>query len=96
MAYRPDNSDVSLDETSEGVDKGRALRLGLAGVAIVLAVVFMAQNNERVETTFVFFEVTTSLWVSLLVALALGAVLGQAVEVLWARRKRRRAARDDG
>jgi len=90
MDYRPEHSDIPLGETSEGVDKARAVRLAIAGVAIVLAVVFVAQNNERVETSFLFFEVTTSLWVSLLVALALGAVLGQAVGVLWARRKRRR------
>lgn len=95
MDYRPEQSDSPLGETSEGVDTARAVRLALAGIAVVLAVVFVAQNNERVETSFLVFEVTTSLWVSLLVALALGAVLGQAVEVLWARRKRRRG-RDAG
>jgi uncharacterized integral membrane protein len=95
MAYRPERSDMSLDDTSEGVDKGRAVRLAVAGIAIVLAVVFMAQNNQRVETTFIFFDVTTRLWVSLLIAIVLGAILGQAVELLWERRKRRRDRRDD-
>jgi uncharacterized integral membrane protein len=51
----------------------------------------MAQNSEKVETTFIFFTVETRLWVSLLVAVLLGAFLGQLVEALWDRRRRRRS-----
>jgi hypothetical protein len=50
----------------------------------------MAQNNDRVELNFLIFSVTTRLWVGLLFTLVLGALLGQGLEVLWARRKRRR------
>lgn len=89
MTYRAEGSDVPLDETSEGVDKRRVTRLLVAGVAIVLAVVFMAQNNERVQLDFLMISVSTRLWVGMLVMLVLGALLGQAVEALWARRKRR-------
>ena len=59
---------------------------------VILAILFIVQNSDRVEMSFVFFTVTARLWVGLLVALILGALLGQAVEVLWARRKRRKAA----
>jgi lipopolysaccharide assembly protein A len=69
------------------VDTRRAVRLGVAALAVVLAVVFMAQNNDRVELNFLMLEVSTRLWVGLLVTLVLGGLLGQAVEALWARRR---------
>ena len=91
MAYEPESSDVPLGESSDGPDLRLITRLLVAAVVVVLAILFVAQNSDRVETSFVFFDVTTRLWVGLLVALVLGALLGQAVEVLWERRKKRRA-----
>ena len=92
MAYRPERSDVPLEESSDGPDRRLITRLVVGSVVVVLAILFVVQNSDRVETTFVFFDVTTRLWVGLVVALILGALLGQAVEALWARRKRRKAA----
>jgi uncharacterized integral membrane protein len=89
VAYRPEQSDRPLQESGEGFETRRLIRLVVAALAIVVAIVFMAQNNERVELNFLGFEVTTRLWVGLLVALVLGALLGQALEALWERRKRR-------
>jgi uncharacterized integral membrane protein len=94
MAYQPGRSDVPLDEGGEGVDKRIVVRLVVAVAAVVYFLLFMVQNNDRVETSFVFFTVDTRLWVSLLVAVLLGVVLGQAGEVLWNRRKRRRSGAD--
>jgi uncharacterized integral membrane protein len=94
MAYQPGQSDVPLEEKSEGPDKRRALRLLVAGIAIVVAVVFMSQNNDKVELNFLVFSLSARLWVGLLATLVLGAVLGQGAEVLWARRKRRRGEHD--
>jgi uncharacterized integral membrane protein len=68
------------------------MRLLVAAAVVVLAILFVVQNNDRVEMSFVFFTVTSRLWVGLLVALVLGALLGQAAEALWERRKRRKAA----
>jgi len=79
------------DQPRAGVDKRRAMRLAVAGIAVVLAVVFIAQNGDTVELTFLVFEVTTRVWVGMLVTLVLGALLGQAAEALWTRRRRRRA-----
>jgi uncharacterized integral membrane protein len=90
MAYQPGRSDVPLDDTGDGLDTRLVLRLVIAAVIVILTIVFMAQNSEKVETTFVFFTVETRLWVSLLVAVLLGAFLGQLVEALWDRRRRRR------
>ena len=79
------------DESRGATDKARAVRFAVAGIAILVAALFMAQNNERVELHFLIFTVTTRVWVGLLVALVLGAMLGQAVEILWARRRARRS-----
>jgi uncharacterized integral membrane protein len=95
MAYQPGRSDVPLEEGGEGVDKRIVVRLVVAVAAVVYFLLFMVQNNDRVETSFVFFTVDTRLWVSLLVAVVLGVVLGQAGEALWNRRKRRRRSGAD-
>lgn len=89
MAYSPGQSDFPAEETRESIDKRRAARFAVAGIAILVAVLFMAQNNERVELNFLVFDVATRLWVGLLATLVLGALLGQGIEMLWARRKRR-------
>lgn len=91
MAYQPGRSDLPLEESSEGVDKRRVMRLVVAAVVIIVAVIFMSQNSQQVELKFLMFSVSTRLWVGLLITLVLGAVLGQVVESLWERRKRRRA-----
>ena len=92
MSYRPESSDVPLEESSDGPDRRLITRLVVAAAVVILAILFVVQNSDRVEMSFVFFTVTARLWVGLLVALILGALLGQAVEVLWARRKQRKAA----
>ncbi|HZA76757.1 MAG TPA: hypothetical protein VE623_10260 [Acidimicrobiales bacterium] len=92
MAYKPESSDVPLEESSDGPDLKLITRLVIAAAAIVLAVLFVLQNSDRVKTSFVFFDVTTRLWVGLLVALLLGALLGQGVEAMWDRRKKKKAS----
>ena len=83
---------MPLDESSDGLDRRLVTRVVIGVVVVILAVLFVVQNSDRVQTTFVFFDVTTRLWVGLVVALVLGALLGQVVEALWDRRKRRKAA----
>jgi uncharacterized integral membrane protein len=92
VAYRPESSDLPLDEPSDGPDLRLIIRLLVAVAAVILAIIFIVQNNDRVEMSFVFFDVTARLWVGLLVALVLGALLGQAAEMMWDRRKKRKAS----
>lgn len=77
------------DDERRAGDRRRAARLAAAGAAILVAVVFMVQNSQEVTLEFLVFEVSTRMWVGLLVTLVLGALLGQAVEALWQRRRRR-------
>lgn len=65
-------------------------RLIVGGVALVLALIFIVQNSEPVQTTFYFWDAETRLWVVILVSLVLGALLGQVVPAVIRRRRARR------
>jgi uncharacterized integral membrane protein len=84
----PITGETRAEPEAGPVDRRLLARAVLAVVALVLAIVFVLQNSERVETTFWVFSVTTRLWVGLLVTLVIGAFLGQATERLWNRRQR--------
>jgi uncharacterized integral membrane protein len=93
MAYEPGRGDPAGPGPLgggevEGRDRKQVTRLVAAGVMLLVGLVFVLQNSERVETTFLVFNVTTRLWVGLLCALLLGAILGQVVEAAWQRRRR--------
>ncbi len=94
MAYVPGRSDHPLEDTGDGPDARMLARIIGVVIVLVLALLFITQNSQKVKTSFVFFTVETRLWVSLLVALLLGVVVGQGAEVLWHRRKRRREGRE--
>lgn len=69
-------------------DRDVAPRAVIAGFALLLAVIFIAQNRNRVSTTFLFFDAHPRLWVVILVSLMLGALLGQAAGLVVKRRKK--------
>jgi uncharacterized integral membrane protein len=64
-------------------------RVIVGAVALVLAIIFIAENNEKVRIHFIFFTVHSRLWVGFLVSLVLGALLGQALLSFWRRRQSR-------
>ena len=70
-----------------GEERGWAPRLIVAGLALLLGAIFVAQNSERVETTFIFFDRTPRLYMVILVSMVLGALLGQIVPALFRRRR---------
>jgi uncharacterized integral membrane protein len=59
-------------------------RLVAAAVLTVLAVVFIAQNNQQVDIRLLVPLVTMPLWVALASMLVAGAAIGYAVS--WRRR----------
>jgi uncharacterized integral membrane protein len=46
------------------------------GVAVLLVVIFIAENSQEVEVKFLFVNTTTPLIFALLIAALLGAVIG--------------------
>lgn len=67
-------------------------RIIVGAVALIYGVIFIVLNRGKVRIHFVFFTVTSRLWVGLLVCLVLGALLGQA---LGGARRRRLSAKAD-
>jgi uncharacterized integral membrane protein len=61
----------------------------VAGVAVVIMAIFVAQNTEDVLFEFLWFNFTIPLWLVLVGVFVLGAIVGQAA--MWWRRRRRRA-----
>ena len=79
---------------------GSGTRLSGGAVASLLGsallVVFMVQNRQRITVHFLFWNLTWPLWLLILLAAALGAIvwIGAGVVRRHRRRKARRAAGD--
>jgi uncharacterized integral membrane protein len=69
--------------------EGRGWRFWLLVAAGVLLAIFVIQNSQKVEVEFLFTTTDTPLVLALLLAGALGAVIG------WAAPRIRRGGRDD-
>ena len=57
-------------------DTGRQIRMWLAAVAAVLALILIVQNSQKVEFNFFFANTETPLFFGLLIAFVLGALVG--------------------
>ena len=72
MAYGGDGSQVPLQDDGKSTDVRRATRLAVLGIVVVIAAVFIAQNNDRVQLDFLVVGVRTRVWVGMLATLLLG------------------------
>jgi uncharacterized integral membrane protein len=66
---------ATADELQPQVKK-TSWRPWALGVAVLLAVIFIAQNSQEVKVKFLFVDTTTPLIFALLIAAVLGAVIG--------------------
>lgn len=80
-----------IDSADSTRERDIGPRLIIAGLALLAAVLFVVQNNNRVRTEFLFFSFRPRLWVVIVVSVLLGALLGQAVGLL----RRRSRKKDD-
>jgi uncharacterized integral membrane protein len=67
--------------------QARNWRTWALGIAVLLVVIFVAQNAQEVKVDFLFVHTTTPLIFALLIAVLLGAVIGYVGPVV--RRHRR-------
>jgi uncharacterized integral membrane protein len=89
---------MSMQKPPEDADKSPAFtetkeynaKLIAGLVFVLLGLIFVLQNQKKVKTTFLFFDVEVRLWVGLLVSLVIGAIIGQVIESWWDRRRERR------
>ena len=87
---RTDGGGPIVEPMSSGVQV--TPRMIIAGVALILAVIFIAQNTDDQTLEFLWFEVTMPLWVFMLTMLVAGALIGQGIVYARARNKRKKAA----
>jgi uncharacterized integral membrane protein len=67
-------------------DRGRNWSLYLWGVVVLLTVIFIAQNAQKVTVDFIFSETKTPLIFALLIAALLGFLIGLGLPRLRRRR----------
>jgi uncharacterized integral membrane protein len=76
--------------------EGPSPKMIVAGVLIVLIVVFVLQNGDRTQIQFLFFDGQYPLWTLLVVGAALGFIAGWLVSAARGRRRLERRTREDG
>jgi uncharacterized integral membrane protein len=85
------------DSTSPAVER-RGLRLGAGAIASLIGlaalIIFMIQNTEDVTVEFLFWKFTWPVWLLILVAALIGALVWFGLGVLR-RHRRRRERRED-
>jgi uncharacterized integral membrane protein len=85
---------VGIPEIDAGKRPRRSIsfpwRLVLALSVFALVVLFVLQNTDSVEVTFLWFEFRAPLIVLLVAAMVLSVVMGDLLDVWWSRRKRKR------
>jgi len=75
--------------------EGPSTKLIVAGVLVLLLVVFLLQNAETTKIRFLFLDGTYPLWSLLVVGAALGFAAGWLVSAARGRRRLQRRAQDD-
>ena len=76
--------------------EGPSVKLIVAGVIVLLLVVFLLQNAETTKIRFLFLDGTYPLWSLLIVGAALGFAAGWLVAAARGRRRFQRRAKDEG
>ncbi|MGH2966951.1 MAG: LapA family protein [Solirubrobacterales bacterium] len=67
--------------------KQRNWRGWALGIAVLVAIIFIAQNSQKVKVKFLFVDTTTPLIFALLIAAILGAVIGYVAPLVRHRRR---------
>ena len=62
--------------------------IGLIAVGVI-ALIFILQNGDAAEVTFLFFDSDVKLWVVIVIAIILGMALDRLLQ-MWMRRRRER------
>jgi uncharacterized integral membrane protein len=67
--------------------KQRNWRSWALGAAVLVAIIFIFQNSQKVKVKFLFIDTTTPLIFALLIAAILGAVIGYVGPLVRQRRR---------
>ena len=101
MAHHQDDANGSEGRGDDGSSgwverrEGPSTKLIVAGVILLLLVVFLLQNAETAKIQFLFLDGTYPLWLLLVVGAALGFVAGWLVAAARGRRRLERRAKGE-
>jgi uncharacterized integral membrane protein len=76
----------------DGGDSQVNWRVIVGIVVAALSLIFILQNTEEVNIDFLFFDFEVGMWLGLLIAFVLGALLGWGLHMAWRRRQKNVAA----
>ena len=93
MAGDDDASELARGKAGPG--KGFPPWLIAVIVVGIVSVLFIMQNRTRVKVHFIVFDRQARTWVVILISMALGALLAEAVRLAVKRRRRAPASRPD-
>jgi uncharacterized integral membrane protein len=78
-------------QTAASGGEGPNVTLIVLGIVVLLFVVFFLQNSNELRLNFLFFERTTTVRWSLVIAVLLGVAIDRVGTMWWRRRKRDKA-----
>jgi len=97
MRRREDMGDEGDPGGKDWVERreGPSPKVIVAGILVLVILLFVLQNGERTQIQFLFFDGLYPLWTLLVVGATLGFAAGWLISAARARRRMARRARDD-
>lgn len=91
----PDEPGSGAPDHERPAEKERHVSVGqvLAGILLVVVVIFVAENTRKVTVRLIIPQVTTRLFVPILIAAVLGALIAALMRYRRQRRSRRNRSR---
>ena len=71
-----------------GLSSGNIVKLVVLGVVLLVVLIFVLQNTEKVQFSFLFWDFDLALWVMFVITLVGGVLLGMLGSTLLRRRRR--------
>ena len=71
-----------------GLSSSTIVKLVVGGLIALILLIFVLQNTDRVEWSFLFWSFSLNQWVMLVVTLLIGVLIGMLVSTLLRRRRR--------
>jgi uncharacterized integral membrane protein len=87
-AKKNDKSDASGSGSSQAKNKLMSLPVIGSGIGFAALMVFIIQNSEQAEVTWLFFEAASPLWLVIVISGLIAIAIERLVALAWRRRKK--------
>lgn len=93
MSSTPPTQPVQVHAKKSGLASATIVKLAVLGVILLIILIFILQNTEKVHFDFLFWGFSLSLWIMFVITLAVGVLLGLAVGAMMRVRRRKEIRR---